>query len=87
MIEALEQLTAYYRECGYAKLIYKPLPHGYAKVSSQEDLYALFRLGVQRVRCDLSSAIDLNARRIPSERRQRGLKKALKTVTLINGSK
>lgn len=86
MIEALEQLKAYYRECGYTKFLYKPLPHGYACVSSQDDLYALFRLGAQRVRCDLSCAIDLSARRTPSERRRRGLKKALKTVTLVNGS-
>ncbi|WP_293600279.1 GNAT family N-acetyltransferase [Polynucleobacter sp. 39-46-10] len=86
MIEALEQLKAYYRECGYTKFLYKPLPHGYASVPSQDDLYALFRLGAQRVRCDLSCAIELSARRTPSERRRRGLKKALKAVTLVNGS-
>lgn len=86
MIEAFEQMRAYYRECGYKKLLYKPLPHGYACVPSQDDLYAFFRLGAQRVRCDLSCAIDLSARRSPSERRRRGHKKALKAVTLVNGS-
>lgn len=85
MIEAFVQLKAHYRGCGYTKLLYKPLPHGYARVPSQDDLYALFRLGAQRVRCDLSCAIDLSARRTPSERRRRGLKKALKAVTLVNG--
>lgn len=85
MIEAFAQLKAYYRERGYTKLLYKPLPHGYACVPSQDDLYALFRLGAQRVRCDLSSTIRLSTRRPPSERRRRGLKKALKTVALVNG--
>lgn len=85
MVRAIEQIMAYYRKCGYTKLLYKPLPHGYARVPSQDDLYALSRLGAMRVRCDLSCAIDLNARRPPSERRRRSLKKALKTVTLVNG--
>lgn len=85
MTEALGQLSAYYRECGYVKFLYKPLPHGYACVPSQDDLYALFRLGAKRVRCDLSCTIDLSAQRTPSERRRRGLKKALKSVTLVNG--
>lgn len=85
MLEVLEQLKDYYRESGYSKLLYKPLPCVYACVPSQDDLYALFRLKAQRVRCDLSCAIDLSARRIPSERRRRGLKKALRAVTLVNG--
>ena len=86
MIEAFECLKAHYHQLGYTKLLYKPLPHAYARVPSQDDLYALFRLGARRVRCDLSCAIDLSARRAPSERRQRGLKKALKSVTLASGS-
>lgn len=86
MIEAFQQLKAHYRELGYMKFLYKPLPYGYTKIPSQDDLYALFRLGAQRIRCDLSCTIDLNIRRAPSERRRRGLKKALKTVKLINDS-
>jgi lipid II:glycine glycyltransferase (peptidoglycan interpeptide bridge formation enzyme) len=39
-------------------------------------LYALFRLGAVRTRCDLSSAIDLLNRRAPASRRTRSLKKA-----------
>jgi Acetyltransferase (GNAT) domain len=84
MVQALEQLRVHYAECGYSRLLYKPLPHGYARIPSQDDLYALFRLNARRVRCDLSCAIDLSVRRAPSERRRRGLKKALKGVTLVN---
>jgi Acetyltransferase (GNAT) domain len=85
MIDAFEKLKIYYRECDYKKMQYKPLPHIYARVPSQDDIYALFRLGAQLTRCDLSCAIDLSARRAPSERRRRGLKKGLKTVTLVCG--
>jgi hypothetical protein len=86
MIEAFEGLKTHYRQLGYTKLLYKPLPYVYTRVPSQDDLYALFRLGAQRVRCDLSCAIDLSVRRAPSERRRRGLKKALNSVTLASGS-
>lgn len=85
IIKVFEELMGYYHECGYTRLLYKPLPYGYTRVPSQDDLYAIFRLGAQRVRCDLSCTIDLSARRIPSERRRRGLKKALKNVVQVNG--
>lgn len=82
LIEAIENLKSYYGREGYVRFLYKPLPHVYARVPAQDDLYALFRLGAQRVRCELSSTIDLSARRAPSDRRRRGLKKALTSVTL-----
>lgn len=82
MIEALEAIVGHYAKVGYRRLQYKPLPFIYATIPAQDDLYALFRLGAQRVRCDLSCCIDLTARRPLSERRRRGLKKALAAVTL-----
>jgi hypothetical protein len=82
MIEALEAIIHHYAKAGYRRLQYKPLPFIYATLPSQDDLYALFRLGAQRVRCDLSCCIDVAARRSLSERRRRGLKKALAAVTL-----
>jgi len=82
MIEALEHLQGYFCRRGFARLLYKPLPYTYARVPSQDDLYALFRVGARRVRCDLSSAIDLSSRRLPSERRRRGLRKAMRFVSL-----
>ena len=85
MIDAFTHVMGHYRRRGYAKLLYKPLPHAYARVPAQDDLYACFRLGALRVRCDLSCAIDLRASRAPSERRRRGLKRALKFVTLASG--
>ena len=82
MIEVFEAIVARFAQIGYCRLQYKPLPFIYATTPSQDDLYALFRLGAQRVRCDLSCTIDLAARRLLSERRRRGLKKAQKVVSL-----
>ncbi|UOA09532.1 GNAT family N-acetyltransferase [Methylobacter sp. S3L5C] len=82
MIEVLTALAEYYGKNGYQRLQYKPVPFIYTKTPAQDDLYALFRLGAQRIRCDLSCTIDLTNRQPLSERRRRGLKKALKAVTL-----
>jgi len=76
MIDALQSACAWMREHGAQRLIVKPVPHIYTLAPAQDESYALFRIGAQRVRCDLSSCIDL-AHRLPcSERRRRGLKKA-----------
>lgn len=82
MIEALTSLSRFYGKIGYHRLQYRVIPFIYASTPAQDDLYALHRLGAQRVRCDLSCTIDLANRHPISERRRRGLKKALKAVTL-----
>ncbi|CAH2903286.1 MAG: FIG01209798: hypothetical protein [uncultured Paraburkholderia sp.] len=86
MIEALEKLREHYCAAGYERLRYKALPHVYQLRPSQDDLYALFRLGARRSRCDLSCTIALDDRARPSERRRRGLKKALKSVVVKAGA-
>jgi hypothetical protein len=84
MLTALTALCKYYEGSGYQRLLYKAIPYIYTNGVAQDDLYALFRLGAQRVRCDLSCAIDLDNRKTPSERRRRGLRQAQKAVTLSN---
>lgn len=76
IIAAISMICRHYAEHGHAKLIYKVVPWFYHTTPSQDDLYALFRLGAQRIRCDLSSTIDLQRRLPVSERRRRSLKKA-----------
>lgn len=75
-IEAFEAARAHYRALGYETLRYKAVPHVYQRQPAADDLYALFRLGAARYRCDLSCAIDLAERPAPSHRRRRGAKKA-----------
>ncbi len=78
MLDAIRVLCRWYVDHGIVKLMYKAVPMFYHAVPAQDDLYALFRLGALRTRCDLSSTIDLQYRTRPSERRRRSLKKALK---------
>jgi hypothetical protein len=77
-IEAMRLAAAHYASLGYRRLRYKPLPHIYQRSPAQDDLYALFRLGAGRVRCDLSACIDLAHPLKTSERRRRGAVKARK---------
>lgn len=76
MIEALQACVDHYRAAGAHRLRYKAVPHIYHRVPAGDDLYALFRLGAQLVRRDLSCAIDLGFRPPLSSRRARGMVKA-----------
>ncbi|WP_434718255.1 GNAT family N-acetyltransferase [Paraburkholderia sp. A1BS-2L] len=82
MIDAIGALKSHYRDRHVRKLVYKLVPFIYARVPAQDDVYALFRHGAQRVRCDLSCAIDLSHQRPVSERRRRARRKAHQVVTL-----
>lgn len=87
MIEAITGLKQHYASLGLTKLLYKAVPTFYHQAPAQDDLYALFRSGAQRTRCDLSSTIDLQHRLPVSERRRRSLKKAIKAgVSIIEGN-
>lgn len=79
MVDALRAICAVYADAGFARLSYKAVPHIYHRAPAQDDLYAMFRLEFRRVRCDLSSTVDL-ANRLPvSQRRARALKKSAKS--------
>ena len=88
MLEAFAAAALHWREQhGHATLRYKAVPRIYHRAPSDDDLYALFRLDAPRVRCDLSSTIDLGHPLPTSERRRRALKKALAAgVTVEEGA-
>lgn len=83
MIAAFEAIMSHYADDGHESVVYKAVPGIYHRVPAQDDLYALFRLGAKRVRCDLSSTIDLANRRKPSERRRRSHRKSLDAGVLM----
>jgi hypothetical protein len=82
MLDAMEMICRHYKDKGFKRFQYKPVPSIYKKNISEDDLYALFRIGARLIRCDLSSGIEIAARRDSSDRRKRGLKKSQKYVTL-----
>jgi len=88
MITAMLLIMEHYAQMGYEQLVYKAVPTFYHKRPSQDDLYALHRLGSVRTRCDISSTIDLKNSYQVSSRRQRSLKKAKKagvSIAIDNG--
>ena len=63
--------------------IYKRLPDFYTSYPSQEDLYALFKVGAKLYRRDASVAIDLRRPLPMSSMRKRHVKKAVKNNVLF----
>ncbi len=76
MIGALEEIAHRYRSLGCRRLRYKAVPFIYHAAPADDDLYALFRLGAHRYRCDLSATIDLSHRGRVSQLRVRSRKRA-----------
>lgn len=83
MIEAVNALRDYYSELGLNRIRYKAVPRMYHRVPAEDDLYALFRVGARRYRCDLAAVVDLENRLSSSKRRQRCLRKALESDVMI----
>ncbi len=59
VLEWMVKIQEYLRNEGFKKLAYKPVPHIYHKRPSDDDLYALFRMGATLTVRNLASAIDL----------------------------
>lgn len=82
MIDALQAACHILKSHGFQEFIYKAIPSIYHQTPAEDDVYALFTLHAQKIRCDLSSAIYLPKRLELSDRRKRALKKS-KTNNLL----
>lgn len=76
VLAALAAIADHYRAEGFTRLVYKAVPPIYHAVPASDDVYALWRLGAERYRCDLSATIDLRRPRRVSHGRRTGLKLA-----------
>ncbi|HEX5127106.1 MAG TPA: GNAT family N-acetyltransferase [Rhodocyclaceae bacterium] len=76
LLHVLALIGKDFKASEFSALHYKAVPHIYHQWPSSDDLYALWRLGATVQRCDLSSTIDVSARRAPNARRRRALRKA-----------
>lgn len=70
-----------------SRLVYKPLPLIYHRSPAQEDLYALFRHDARLIRRDVTTTIDYRAPGTRSKRRDRGVKKAIKSDVTFDESR
>lgn len=59
MLEIFEALKGYLLDQGIHSLIYKAVPHIYADMPAEEDLYALHYVGAKLYRRDVSSSVDI----------------------------
>ncbi|MET4560627.1 hypothetical protein ABIA69_001771 [Lysinibacillus parviboronicapiens] len=77
VLEYFEILNRYlYNKKNVSKIIYKPIPYIYSEIPSQEDEYALFRLGAKKIACGASSTIILNKKIKMSSSRKKSIKKS-----------
>lgn len=86
VIEIFIALKDYMKEQSITSLLYKRVPEIYYRYPSDEDLYALYRIGANLVRRDISSTIYLPSKIKFSERRKRGSKQAAKQGIVIKRS-
>lgn len=59
VLDFFEALKEWMQSENITELRYKAIPYIYASQPSQEDIYALFRMGAQMGECNLSTTIDL----------------------------
>jgi len=83
MLEVFDVLLARLRQDGFKRFVYKATPPYYNAIPSDEDLYALTRYGGRLFRRDVSSVLHLRQHPKFQERRQRGVKKAVKAGVIV----
>ncbi|MDE7180546.1 MAG: GNAT family N-acetyltransferase [Muribaculaceae bacterium] len=76
LLDIFEAATDTWRSEGIARLDYKPLPPIYAARPSEEDIYALFRMGGRLSEVHLSATIDLRCPGVFNQQQRRHLAKA-----------
>jgi hypothetical protein len=86
VVTIFEMLKTSWADSGVKKLIYKPVPHIYHRIPSEDDLYALHRLGAKTVRVDVSTTIQQSTRLPLSKGRKHALSKARKAGIQIKKS-
>lgn len=83
MLRLFDMLAIYCRAEGISRLDYRPLPHIYHRMPSQEDIYALFRQGACLTEVNLSCAIDLSAHPGLNTQQRRNLRRAIATEGVV----
>lgn len=79
----MEGLLAWVGRQGFRKLIYRPVPHPYHRLPSEDDIYALHRLGARVTNVLLSSTLDLERDSPPSSRRKKHASNARKAGVVV----
>ena len=86
VLKIFRLIKEYYLSMGFYKLIYKPVPHIYHKLPSEEDLYALFRNDGRIIGRNVSSTVLLSDRIRFRNIRKSGIRKAFKADLKVDRS-
>lgn len=86
VLNIFELLNDELKSNGITKVIYKAVPYIYHKQPSQEDIYALFRIGAKKIGCHISSAIYQRNKIKFIESRKSGMRKATSSGVIIQKS-
>lgn len=86
MLLLFEHLISYLKTQGVKELLYKCIPHLYHAVPAEEDRYALFRNNAKLIECNVTASIAHHYLPQFSERRKRGLRKAVKADLVVKES-
>jgi hypothetical protein len=76
MLHLFDALHNHCQAAGISRVIYKPVPHIYHRLTAEEDLYALFVRGGRLMRRDVSSTVVLRERPRLSKGRKWAVKRA-----------
>jgi len=85
-LQLFDAMKEYLREHNITKVIYKRVPSIYYSYPSDEDLCALFKNDAKLIRRDVSCTIYQPEKYAFTERRRRGVKKAIKTGIVVRES-
>jgi hypothetical protein len=77
VVRVIDGLATWLTKNGFKKLVYKALPLIYHTIPSQDDVFALAKIGARLLRAELSTTIDYRARTSFSSRRRRGIRNAV----------
>ena len=86
VLEIFEAIKDYLKANQFTTLLYKRVPAIYYQYPSDEDLYALYRVGATLTRRHISSSICMQNKLKFSERRRRGFKQASKNGIVVRQS-
>lgn len=78
MLTLWQEFLPWLKEKGITAVDYKPLPTIYHASPSQEDIWALWRMGAEMTSCGLSSTIDLSLPLQFNQQQRRNLRRAQK---------
>ena len=82
-LDVFSRWLAFCRSIGIREIVYKAVPPIYHRCPADEDRYVLFQHGADLYRREVLSVVDLADRLPMQERRQRGVRKALRSGLLV----